>query len=234
MMINKIHLGDSLKILKQIPDNSVDLIVTDPPYELSVGGRANRGVLKGFNTLAGEDIKKIVNGFDYQNYFKEFSRVLKRFHLFMFCSNKQLSVLLNIANEYNLTYTVLIWNKYNAAPFTSNSWKNDIEYIIHFKEKGISFKGDNKVYTHPMEVSKYGHPTEKPLKLIEKYIKIGSNENDVVLDPFLGSGTTVNACINLKRQYIGIEIDKKYYKIACEREQKAKGEWGLFVTKEQR
>lgn len=227
--LNQIILGDSLEIMKKMPDNSVDLIVADPPYELSVGGRANRGRLKGFNTLAGEDIKKIVSGFDYDAYFNEFKRVLKKFQMFLFCSNKQLIYLLNMAQKYNLTYTVLVWNKYNVAPFTNNSWKNDIEYIIHFKESGVSFKGDNKVWTSPMEVSKYGHPTEKPIELIKKYIKIGSNENDVVLDPFLGSGTTVNACINLNRQYIGIEINEKYYKIACERRDRAVGNVGLFA-----
>lgn len=128
--------------------------------------------------------------------------------------------------------SVLVWHKTNTTPFANGVWRSDLEYIVHIRESGATFQGTakekSKIYISPTEKSKYDHPTEKPLDLIKKYIKIGSNENNIVLDPFMGSGTTANACIQLDRQFIGYEIDEKYHAVACERVERAKGNFGLF------
>ena len=234
-MNNKIHLGDSLEIMKKIPKNSIDLVVTDPPYIINGDTNSETKEWRGVKSLG--KIKKglnhIADGFNAKSYFIELERVLKKFNAFIFCSNHQIAELMNEGKNRGYFTTLLVWHKTNTVPFANGVYRGDLEFCIHFRESGATFNGNakekSKIYISPTEVSKYGHPTEKPLKLIEKYIKIGSNKNDVVLDPFLGSGTTVNACINLDRQYIGIEIDEKYHNIAKEREQKAKGKWGLFA-----
>lgn len=234
-LINKIHLGDSLDLLKKVPDNSVDLIVTDPPYVLDTTPNGKTSVkiqTKKLINSTDENIDFISNGFDVEKHFKEWNRVCKKFNAFIFCSNSQLSEIMKSGESRGFIVTCLVWHKSNSAPFANGVWRSDIEFCVHIRQRGATFKGNakqkKKVTTMPMEISKYGHPTEKPLELIKKYIEIGSNENDVVLDPFVGSGTTVNACIQLNRQYIAYEINEKYYSIACEREQRAKGNFGLF------
>jgi site-specific DNA-methyltransferase (adenine-specific) len=218
--INKIIHGDCLEVMKEMPDKSVDLVVTDPPYELYGGGDSDscfgdshRKIKKGL-----EDINK---GFDYDLFFKETSRVLKAYNAFIFCSNRQLSKYLNFAEANKYSVTVLIWWKYNSIPFSSGTWRPDIEYIIHIKTIGSTFQGNSelksKVDRLPINQSRYGHPTEKPIELIKKYIKVGSNENDIILDPFGGSCTTAVACKQLKRNYICIEKEEKYVNICHER-----------------
>jgi len=214
--MNITHKGDSLDYIKTLKDNSVDLICTDPPYDISVGNSTG-SKLTGFNSFASDSLQLMTNGYDEELYFAEYKRLMKKFHAFIFCSNKQLPYLLNFAVENDYTFNVLVWWKYNAAPMTNNKWKNDIEYCVHIKEKGISFKGDNKVDKIAIQRSITGHPTEKPLELVKKYISIGSNKNDVVLDPFMGSGTTGIACTQLDRKFIGVEIEKEWYDKAVNR-----------------
>ena len=233
-MLNKIHLGDSLEIMKKIPDNSIDLIVTDPPYIINGDTNSDTKEWRGIKSL--DKIKKGLNhissGFNINNYFKEWERITKKFNAFIFCSNHQIAGIMNEGQARKYFTTLLVWHKTNTVPFANGVFRGDLEFCIHIRAKGGTFNGNakekSKIYISPTEQSKYGHPTEKPLKLIERYIKIGSNQGDVVLDPFLGSGTTVNACINLNRQYIGIEIDEVYHKIACDRRDRAIGNVGLF------
>ena len=228
-IINSIVKGDALDLYGHIENNSIDLIVTDPPYDIGISGRANRGVLKGFKSFASKDLQNISKGIDIEQHFTEWKRILKKFHLFVFCSNKQLVEYLSIAKKNSYQYSVLIWHKRNAPPFTNNTWKSDIEYIVHIKESGVCFRGDSKLYSSNIEVSRYDHPTEKPVELVKKFISIGSKEGDIVFDPFVGSGTTVQACINLNRRYIGFEISDKFFKIAKEREAMSLGKTGLFA-----
>lgn len=101
---------------------------------------------------------------------------------------------------------------------------SDTEYLLFFRENGVKIYGTyqtkKKYYVSPTnkeDKQKYNHPTIKPLNIIENLIINSSKENDVVLDCFMGSGTTGVACKKLGRDFIGIEIDEKYFKIAEER-----------------
>jgi len=235
-LLNKIHLGDSLELMKQLPDNSIDLVVTDPPYEVMVSEKSGTGKTH----ISGTDkfrtsIQGIKDGFDVEAYFAQFSRVCKKFNAFIFCSNTQLGKLIAAGESLGHTVTTLAWHKTNTTPFANGVWRSDLEFCVHIREKSATFKGDaklkSKIYISPTERSRFGHPTEKPLELIEKYIKIGSNDGDLVLDPFMGSGTTANACVNLRRNFIGYEIDEIYHKTACERVELARGNCGLFDFK---
>jgi len=116
-----------------------------------------------------------------------------------------------------------VWCKTNPTPATNNVWLPDIEYCLLFKEKGTPRLNDgyhlkSKYYVSPINVKDkklYGHPTIKPLPLVERHILHSTKPGDVVLDCFAGSGTTLVACKNNNRNYIGIERSEEYCKV-CE------------------
>jgi len=234
--LNKIHLGDSLELIKQLPDNSVDLIVTDPPYivDTSITVEKKHSNIKGLAKLHGDSIEEIGSGFDIDLHLAEWQRVSKKFNAFIFCSNKQISSLMKWGEDRGYVTTCLVWWKYNAPPLCNGNWISNIEYCIHIREPGATFQGKaaikSKVHRESIVISEWKHPTVKPLVLVKNYIKAGSNEGDVVLDPFVGSGTTVNGCIDLKRDFIAYEKNPEHHEEACEREQRAKGNFGLFAT----
>lgn len=129
----------------------------------------------------------------------------------------------------------MIWDKCKIDIKTSKNYCNDIEYIIRIYESGVNLNKITK-YNNIVDSSYYcklqkypqpklkQHPTPKPIDLIEKYIILSTKENDIVLDPFMGSGSTGVACVNTNRNFIGIELDQKYFEIAKERIYKAQQE----------
>lgn len=128
-------------------------------------------------------------------------------------------------DKYDCRYNLLVWCKTNPTPATNNVWLPDLEYCLIFKEKGAPNYNDgyelkSKWYVSPINKNDkelYEHPTIKPLDLIKRHILHSTQPNDIVLDCFLGSGTTAVACKETGRRYIGFEIDEEYYKIAVNR-----------------
>jgi len=121
-------------------------------------------------------------------------------------------------------FEILTWNKTNPTPMTNNTFLPDIEYCLYFREKGVrlnnGYEFKSKWYIAPINIKDkalYDHPTIKPIDLVKRHLQHTTKENDIVLDCFLGSGTTAVACKELNRRYIGIEIDKQYYDIAVNR-----------------
>jgi len=224
-----LYLGDCLEILPTL--DKVDAVVTDPPYELSDAGpgKSHYGMsLHKFDSVAYKDI---VNGFDMDRLFGLAELICDPFNMFCFCSNKQISKIMGYHEAKQRSTNLLVWHKTNSAPFANGVWRGDAEFCIHAKDKGAYFEGNaktkEKVTSHPT-VSDDRHPTVKPLPLVEKYIKIGSDSCQTILDPFMGSGTTGVACANLGRKFIGIEIEERYFQIACERITAAQAQGRLF------
>lgn len=217
MELNKIYNTDCLEFMRSMPDSCVDLVVTDPPYEIHTkgGGLGRRPVYE--NGALG----KISQGFDAEATLEQIARICKKINIFIFCSTKQKPRIMNWGYERGCNIAELAWYKPNAAPFTNNTFKSDLENIIYIREKGVKIKGISKLFTHNCGKSKYGHPTEKPLEIIEKLILTASNEGDLIFDPFMGSGTTAAACKELNRNFIGCEIEAKYCEIAEKRLRKA-------------
>lgn len=213
MELNKIYNTDCLEFMRSMPDSCVDLVVTDPPYEIHTkgGGLGRRPVYE--NGALG----KISQGFDAEATLEQIARICKKINIFIFCSTKQKPRIMNWGYERGCNIAELAWYKPNAAPFTNNTFKSDLENIIYIREKGVKIKGISKLFTHNCGKSKYGHPTEKPLEIIEKLILTASNEGDLIFDPFMGSGTTAAACKELNRNFIGCEIEAKYCEIAEKR-----------------
>jgi len=220
---NKIYLGDAYELIKKIPDKSIDCIYTDIPYLFDSHGKGSSALAERMDKK-NKDLIALQDGIDYFIY-QEFIRVMKKINLIIWVSNLQILDTLNFFTKNGATtFRILTWHKQNPSPTCNNNWLPDTEFAIHFREKNVSVNNGYHLkktwFESPInKIDKdlYEHPTIKPLKLTERHIEHITKENDVVLDPFLGSGTTAMACKSLGREYIGFEIDEKYYNIATDR-----------------
>ena len=232
-MIDLRH-GDCLEIMKDIPNKSIDLILTDPPYLISKesgfnsGGAWNNAEDKRLQktppkTDFGEWDKKEI---DFFTAFKEFYRVLKPSGtLVCFFDIWKMQYLKQIAEENKFKQFRLIrWDKTNPVPVNSklNYLSNATEYALTCVKGGTpTFHSEYNpgIFTYPICSGKERteHPTQKPLILMQELLNIHTNKYDVVLDPFMGSGSTGVACKSLNREFIGIELDEKYFSIARDR-----------------
>lgn len=222
--INSIVCGDSYKLIKSIPDKSIDMIYTDPPYDFHCG-MGDGGIFK--NRIAGkyDDIKGTIltKGID-DSILNEFVRIMKNINIYLWCNKVQIKSYLNFFSDYDTLFEILTWYKANPTPMTKNTFLPDTEYCLYFRQKGMSLN-DGYELKHKYFLSKqnkadkelYMHPTIKPLPFVKAHILHSTQPNDIVLDPFAGSGTTCVACRETERRYLGIEIDKYYHKISVDR-----------------
>lgn len=214
--------GDSYELIKLIPDKSIDLIVIDPPYEIITTGA---GILKDRKQRYLDDIEnKLDKGIDY-NILNEFCRIMKKLNIYIWCSKAQLEKYLSFFLDKTNIFEIIIWQKTNPVPLINGTYLSDKEYCLFFREKKSVFntasvETKRTVYTTKCNVNdkaKYKHPTIKPLQIIKNLIINSSNEGDIVLDCFSGSGTTCVAAKELNRNFLGIEIDPEYHKISIDR-----------------
>lgn len=212
--------GDCKEVLPRLQKSSIDLVLIDPPYVLDThGGTQNKDLQR---KIHANHIKDISSGFDY-SVFELCEPLLKSPNYLVFCSNKQISSLMRYFESKNLSTTLLCWHKPNPVPFANGKHLSDLEFIVYARGKGAHFNNElpiskkSKVYTVPSTNRGKLHPTEKPLTLIQEMILLHSFEGDVVLDFYSGSGTTGVACKSLNREFIGIEIEPEYHKIAKSR-----------------
>jgi len=214
-----------LEGMKSIDDNSIDLIITDPPYLTTKrGGHGNSG------GMCKTDIFNQGKVFQYNNikpqqYIPEFYRVLKEgTHFYIMTNHINLYEMLTVTQKSGFHFIKsLIWNKGNKI--MGQAYMSQFEYILFFR-KG-SFKKINKcgtadIFNIPNKKSKdingkNLHDTEKPIELMQNLVENSSQENNIILDPFIGIASTALACINTKRNYIGFELDTTYCDIANKR-----------------
>ena len=225
--MNKVKLinGNCLDTLKNIPNESIDLIVTDPPYPTTSRGNAGNsgGMLQ-------KDINKKGKVFTYNNinckeYAPEFYRLLKDgSHCYVMTNHINLIDMLNTFTDVGFHFIKsLIWNKGNKI--MGQYYMSQYEYILFFRKgkgKKINNCGTSDILSIPNKKTKDKdgkniHDTEKPVELMEVLVNNSSQENELVLDPFMGVGSTGIACIKNKRNFIGIEIDENYFNIAKSR-----------------
>lgn len=220
-----------------IPDRSVDLLLTDPPYNL---GRfmkhRNSGVHRmrsnhfsnaGWDNLDQEEWELKLDEFLYNA-----NRVLKLGgSLVIFMSIIKVETVVKLAQRHGFYYkTTGIWHKRNPMPRNMKiSFVNSTESWIYFVNKKPSgtFNGKGRMWHDHFETSitpksekDHGsHPTQKPLSLLENFIELLSHPGDVVLDPFMGCGSTGIAAKSKNRRFCGFEISQDYYDIAVKRMQ---------------
>ena len=221
--INKIHLGDSYELIKQIPDNSIDCIYTDVPYLYQKGGVGHSKLGQRMGKKK-DEILNISDGIDY-SILEDFVRVTKKINIYIWCSEMQIRPLLNwFYQNKGINGKFIFWGKTNPSPMTNQRWLPDTEICLYFRESGVVLN-NNYEYKSTFFISslnvddkkQFNHPTIKPLNFVKKHLLHTTQENDVVLDCFSGSGTTCVAAKELNRQFIGIEIDKNYHKISVDR-----------------
>lgn len=218
--------GDCLEIMKDIPDKSIDLIVTDPPYLIENTKAGGNSKLAKSIQVMNDEIKEnnLTNGFDIKC-LDELFRIMKVPNIYIWCNHKQIPMYLDyFVKEKGCSFDIIIWNKTNAMPLFNNKYLTDKEYCLYFRKGGYcnpnSYIDAKTVYYQPINIKDkrlWKHPTIKPLNIIETIIKNSSKENDTILDCFMGSGSTGVACKNLNRNFIGIELVETYFKIAKER-----------------
>lgn len=235
--LNKIHLGDSYELIKQIPDKSVDCIYTDIPYLYQKGGIGSSELGRRMGNMKSE-LVSISDGIDY-NILNHFLRVNKKVNIFIWCSEMQIRPLLNWFYENKqINGKLLFWGKTNPSPMTNQRWLPDIEVCLYFRESGVylnnGYDYKSSFYISGLNVSdknEFEHPTIKPLDLVKRHLLHTTQPNDVVLDCFSGSGTTCVAAKEIGRQFIGIEIDPKFYKISVDRLNgiNVKGQTSIFT-----
>lgn len=218
--------GDCLELIKTIPDKSIDLVVTDPPYKTTSRGNAGNsgGMLQ-------KDINKKGLVFKYNDilpkeYIPELYRVLKDgSHCYIMTNHVNLQEILNVATDSGFKFIKsLIWNKKNKI--MGQYYMSQFEYILFFRKgkgKKINHCGTSDILDIPNKkklkivMEKNLHDTEKPIELMKILVSNSSNENEIVLDPFMGIGSTGIASKQLNRNFIGFEIDIDYFNIAKRR-----------------
>ena len=216
--------------IKQIPNASIDCIYVDVPYLIGKNTKREEKnkrseVCNRINKMKNSLIENnIYSGFDY-DILEEFIRISKKVNIFIWCSKSQIPYIMNffiVRNYYN--YEILVWNKTNPTHMCNNAWLPDLEYCLYFREKGVilndGYENKSKWFISGLNVKDkelFEHPTIKPLEMVKRHLKHATQPNDIVLDCFLGSGTTAVACKELCRRYIGFEINKKFYDIAVDR-----------------
>lgn len=217
--------GDSYELIKDIPTGSVDLIITDPPYLISkVSYRDNDRLTSCASKLINELTDAgLTDGLDY-SILPEFVRIMKKINLYIWCNKKQIPDYLNyFVKELGCSYDILVWIKSNPMPLCGRNYINDKEYCLYFR-KGATLHTtyeSGKTYwitpTNTKDKKLFGHPTIKPLEIMETLIQNSSYPGDMVADFFVGSGTTGVAAVKHDRSFIGIEKCEEYYKIAINR-----------------
>lgn len=209
-----LHKGDCIPLIENMPNDSVDVTLTDIPY-----GEINRkdNGLRNLNKSNAD-----ITTFELDKFLNELYRITSG-TIIIFCGQHQLSEIKNFFQDkqdlHKGTVRQIIWKKTNPSPMNGkNIYLSGIENAIWFKKRGATFNANckNTVFEYPCGRNKL-HPTQKNLKLIEELIVDNSNEQDIIFDPCMGSGTTGIACINTNRRFLGVEIDENYFDIAQQR-----------------
>lgn len=220
---NEVYNMDCMEGIKLLDDNSIDLVVIDPPYLLNLTKIKKTSSINNYaNELIG-----LKDGFDLK-VLDLLVQKMKKINIYIFCSKRQIKDLIEYFANKDCNYEILTWHKQNPSPLINNNYLPDTEYVIFAREKGVKLYGNyhtkRKYYisgTNQVDKKKYKHPTIKPLPFIKNLIINSSKEGDLVLDCYCGSGTTLVGAIETKRNFIGFEIDNKYYEISKQRVEEA-------------
>lgn len=223
-----IYQADSFEKIREVPDQSIDVILTDPPYNL---GQYSTGNLK---MSWRSDFNNDIAAWDQETFqpsawVEEFKRILKPTgNIFAFTSY-------NLLGEWHAsfdpvfdTFQFMVWHKTNPPPkLRKAGFLNSCELIVCAWNKGHTWNFGKQSEMHNFIESPIcmgrerlkdpKHPTQKPVKVLERLLQLGSREGDLVFDPFMGVGSSGVAAFNLKRQFLGFEAEAPYVKAAAKR-----------------
>ena len=213
-MENKLILGDCIKEMKTMPDNSIDFTLTDIPY--NAVSRESNG-LRNLDKGRADEL-----AFDLDTFLNEVYRVTKN-SICIFCGKEQFSSIFEYFAEKKGTTRCVVWQKSNPSPMNGQYiYLSGVELAVWYKKSGAKVFNahcKNSVFKYPNGQTKY-HPTEKNHQLLEDLILDNTNENDIVFDPCMGSGSCGVVSKKLNRKFYGIEIDETYFDTAKARIEK--------------
>lgn len=224
--MNKIFNNDCIKIMNKINDNTIDCIITDPPY----------GV--GFKNDIYNDSKEYVFNI-YKQWLKEMYRIMKEdSHIYIFIPTLEIDKWILSIKDVGFNFKNIITTKCKSYNYQKNNFKFDTQFIVfatkgkgrcfnkiniqktseswlkdkrNKNQKEYSYDYNSLMYEYSTQLSKLKHPNEKSVEFIKKIILLSTSENDIIIDPFMGSGSCIKACIETNRKYIGIELNKEIY-----------------------
>lgn len=236
LSINRIHKIDAIKALKQLKDKSVDLVVTDPPYNIASKNKMTIQQGKLISTAEAWGSWDTFHPFDYDIFImqviSECYRVLKPGGTFyMFTSRENNGYFIRKAVQRGFTYRnqLAIVKTTQLPSWSKRTWRSAFElcmFLTKDRPKTFNFLSQQEcvnLYRYHIRHKRTKHPTEKPLDFIRKLVMVSSDEGDLVLDPFMGSGTTAVACKETARNFLGFELNPDYIAMSRERLKQVKG-----------
>lgn len=221
-----LYQGDCYEIIPFLPKHKITLIHTDPPYDYigrlgetspNVGNFMTKIGYKKSQEKLTDDVKQ---GFNFNSIF-QFQELLAFEANFQFwCNKRQVFNYLSIANEKGWNWQDICLYRNNALPNVRGKYQ-DKDYCLHlWKGRSLTGQYKNKRTDYHWSIGRkkeWNHPCLKPTEPIVNLLEVGSNEGDIVLDPFMGSGTTGEACFLTNRLFIGIEKNPEYFDMAVKR-----------------
>ena len=217
-----LRCGDCLELMKDMPDGSIDLIVTDPPYLIKYKTNYRKNKTHDFcSEILNDDNYALIS-----NYIKECYRILKdNTAMYMFCNCDRVDYFKQELEKTGFKIkNMIIWvkNNWTAGDLKAQFGKQyEIIFLVNKGRKYFNGKRITDVWNFDrVSGNKQVHQNQKPVDLLEQCILKHSKENDIVFDGFMGVGSTGVACLNTNRNFIGIELDEKYFNIAKERIEK--------------
>lgn len=229
MPYNLIH-GDCYEIVPILSDKSIDLVICDPPYQFgnihgsgmfSEKNYAKYGRTRNINMLHNlEKLDSVV--FEPVKLLNMLEPKMKSFYGYFFCNKLLVADYINWAREHKYTYDILVMSKRNAVPAHSTHHVSDLEYIVLIRGKGTYWQGkglDINDYKKTFETTcqKRIHPAEKPVELLERFVRVSCPKDGLIVDPFMGSCSTGLAAVKNGRSFLGIEKDDEYFELSQKR-----------------
>ena len=220
--------GDSKEIIRRIPDESIDFILTDPPYNLGKHSTGNI-FLPGREPMNNDVASWDMVDFHPYEWADDFIRILKPTgNLFIFTSYNMIGKWYDCLDHRFDTSNFMVWHKTNPAPkIYKAGFLNSCEMIFTCWNKKHTWNFISQAEMHnfmessicmrPERLTDPKHPTQKPVSILRKMITIASNENDIVFDPFMGVGSVGVAALQLNRRFIGVELEENYFRAAKKR-----------------
>lgn len=224
-----VYNEDCIEGTRGVDDESIDLIVTDPPYLISYKTNYRNDKNHEFcSEILNDDNEQLI-----KDYIKECYRIMKNNSaMYMFCSSKTIDFFKQELESNGFTIkNIIVWVKNNwTAGDLKGQFGQQYEFILLVNKGRKLFNGKRLTdvwHFDRVAGKKQLHQNQKPIELIEQCILKHSSEGDVVFDGFMGSGTTAVAAVNTNRHYIGYELNEKYFDIMCQRLDEVEGKEGV-------
>lgn len=220
MQTSIVYNIDCFEWLRNYNGEKISLVVTDPPYLIPNTNAGKNNIPDKVDWMKNLKSDTLTESYDIEEYAELLYKIQDgAINVYFFCNKLQIAKYFEVyVGKYKCKYDILCWHKNNALPTFNCKYLTDTEYILYFRNQGgchpQNYNDAKTWFIQDINITdkkKYGHPTIKPLNIVQTLIRNSSNENDLICDTFVGSGTTRVAAYNEKRRFIGCELNKEFY-----------------------